>query len=58
MNSPNAEGNAPSNCGRFIALAALSVGKVGMHSICKWATAFAKWMGVSQDDAVVPGRWK
>jgi len=45
-------------CARFIALAALTAGKVGMHSIHKCASTFAKRMGSTQDDVDVRGRWK
>jgi len=45
-------------CARFIALAAVTAGKVGMHSIRKCASTFAKRMGSTQDDVDVHGRWK
>ena len=45
-------------CGRFIALAAITAGKIGMHSIRKCASAFAKRKGAQQDDVDVRGRWK
>jgi len=45
-------------CGRFIALAAITAGKIGMHSIRKCASTFAKRKGAQQDDVDVRGRWK
>jgi len=45
-------------CGRFIALAAITAGKVDMHSIQKCASTFAKRKGAQQDDVDVRGRWK
>jgi len=45
-------------CARFIALAAITAGKVGMHSIRKCASTFAKRKGSSQDAVDIRGRWK
>jgi len=45
-------------CARFIVLTAIMAGKVGMDSIRKCASTFAKRKGSSQDDVDIRGHWK
>ena len=45
-------------CAEFVAISALVGGKLGIHSLRKFAATFARAMGMHSEDVDVRGRWK
>ena len=45
-------------CAEFVAVSAVVGGKLGIHSLRKFAATFARAMGMHSEDVDVRGRWK